>query len=495
MKSRSIVTRALMTGVASLAFVVTSVMEVRAEIVTVQGANGADAIDGDPDVPSTGGKSATATAGSTQPVTDASNSAFATGGNGGNGGSDLFNNPGSPGGAATATAATTVTFGSAEADAKATGGNGGNYGPGVGTSSNGNGGYASASSTARTSGSGDAWSSADATGGATGTGDYGFAGAADAAAVAAAEGGGKATAAAVATGGICNTACGTILNSANATSTAETVNGATASALSTATSGNSGGSILPPQGQASSTAKTSFAGASVKSTATALIGNPSPYSDGVVASTNAIAEGGSGQAFVNPGRTAYAFSTAHPDKAYAASLIDDASHVASALLGPNDMVLGTAILGANNVSDSVGGTNQYSVSSTFDFGYGGDLMLGLIDDQVSGFADGQGFQSMEFTTMADGAEILDRTFTSLAVAESFFHDDIIDLGSDFGPNIDLTFGYTLVADGSGGFGFDFAIGGPVPEPTTWAMMLAGFAGLGFAGYRSTRRSAAAGLQA
>ena len=29
-----------------------------------------------------------------------------------------------------------------------------------------------------------------------------------------------------------------------------------------------------------------------------------------------------------------------------------------------------------------------------------------------------------------------------------------------------------------------------PEPSTWAMMLAGFAGLGFAGYRASRRAAA-----
>ena len=45
-------------------------------------------------------------------------------------------------------------------------------------------------------------------------------------------------------------------------------------------------------------------------------------------------------------------------------------------------------------------------------------------------------------------------------------------------------------DGSGGFGFDFAVGGAVPEPSTWAMMLAGFAGLGFAGYRASRKSVA-----
>jgi PEP-CTERM motif len=31
----------------------------------------------------------------------------------------------------------------------------------------------------------------------------------------------------------------------------------------------------------------------------------------------------------------------------------------------------------------------------------------------------------------------------------------------------------------------------VPEPSTWAMMLLGFGGLGFAGYRHARRSGAA----
>jgi hypothetical protein len=35
----------------------------------------------------------------------------------------------------------------------------------------------------------------------------------------------------------------------------------------------------------------------------------------------------------------------------------------------------------------------------------------------------------------------------------------------------------------------------VPEPSTWAMMLIGFAGLGFAGYRRTKRKADVALSA
>jgi hypothetical protein len=155
------------------------------------------------------------------------------------------------------------------------------------------------------------------------------------------------------------------------------------------------------------------------------------------------------------------------------------------------MVFGTAILGANYATDGGGACLTYSATSTFDFAYGGNLQLGLIDDQHAGFPGGLGFQSMEFTILDNGVEILDLTFESLAVAESFFDDSVIILGSNLGPNIDLTFGYTLVADGSGGFGFELAIGGAVPESSTWAMMLIGFGGLGFAGYRRAREPRAA----
>jgi hypothetical protein len=42
-----------------------------------------------------------------------------------------------------------------------------------------------------------------------------------------------------------------------------------------------------------------------------------------------------------------------------------------------------------------------------------------------------------------------------------------------------------------GFDLGVALSNSVPEPSTWAMMLVGFAGLGYAGYRRAREPRAA----
>jgi hypothetical protein len=179
------------------------------------------------------------------------------------------------------------------------------------------------------------------------------------------------------------------------------------------------------------------------------------------ATANAIAQAGSsGQAFVNSGQTAFAFSTGLPDKSYATMLIDGASNVANALLGPRDEIFGTGILGANYAADGVGESFTYSSSSTFDFARQGgahpsDLLLGLIDGEQTGFMAGSGFQSMTFDIIANGVEIVDATFRSLSAAESFFRDDVIDLGPSLGPNVDLTIAYSLMANGTGGVRFRF----------------------------------------
>ena len=328
--------------------------------------------------------------------------------------------------------------GPATAAATANGGNGGaSYYDFVG---GGDGGGGTATATAIANKGGSAEATANAAGGAGGGSDYGRNGA---------------------------------QGSANATSTARTGDGAIAQAQSTA---------FGSSGQAQSTAQTDFFNLKqVRSVATAQVGS--------TATTNAIAQaGGSGQAFANPGQTAYAMAVGIPNKAYVTTLVGGASNVASALLGPRDMVFGSAILGANYAPDGGGESHTYSAAATFDFGYHGDLLLGLIDNQANGFDKSLGFQSMEFYVLnvTDGSTVLDVTLGNLSVAESFFRDLVLKLGSYSGPAVDLTFGYNLTADGSGGFGIDFAVGGAVPEPSTWAMMLLGFAGLGYAGYRRAK---------
>jgi hypothetical protein len=50
--------------------------------------------------------------------------------------------------------------------------------------------------------------------------------------------------------------------------------------------------------------------------------------------------------------------------------------------------------------------------------------------------------------------------------------------------------FTQVAFSSTANAFEFSLGSPVPEPSTWAMMGLGFAGLGLMGWRKTRQTAA-----
>ena len=282
--------------------------------------------------------------------------------NGGNGGN----------GAANATA-TTMSGGAAAATATATatggvGGGGGGGNTSVPGGNGGNGGNGTANATATAMGGGAAMATATATGGAGGT-----------------------ASAAPGTNGVGGTG--------NATASATTSRGARAQALATAT-----GSPASAQ----STVATSLGRVSLAQTFASA-------STASKATTNAIAQGGAGQMLVNPGQSAYAFATALPGKSYSTALIGGASMVADALLGPGEAVFGTSILGANLSGDG-SAADTYSASSTFDFAYRGDLVLGLIAPLDGAPTD---FQKIDFTVTVDGTEALTRSFTSLATADAF----------------------------------------------------------------------------
>jgi hypothetical protein len=53
------------------------------------------------------------------------------------------------------------------------------------------------------------------------------------------------------------------------------------------------------------------------------------------------------------------------------------------------------------------------------------------------------------------------------------------------------FDRVVAASSSNSFEFDNVVAGGVPEPSTWAMLLLGFAGLGYAGFRRSKRTISA----
>jgi hypothetical protein len=222
---------------------------------------------------------------------------------------------------------------------------------------------------------------------------------------------------------------------ATATAISSTEGGVTAIAGASATGGIGGDGLgSPGAANASSTATTSLAGISVQSDAVASSG----IYGGVPVATFAVAQVGSGQSVLNLFDSAGVVSTILPGKAYAATAIGDANDVADALLGPHDKIFGIAILGADFSED--GGFGSGSATATFDFTYHGDLILGEADDNT-----------------------------------------VTNLGANVGS-------LTLYGPPSGAPAV-YVIGAVIPEPSTWALMLLGFAGLGFAGWRGQRKAA------
>jgi hypothetical protein len=130
-----------------------------------------------------------------------------------------------------------------------------------------------------------------------------------------------------------------------------------------------------------------------------------------------------------------------------------------------------------------GGALTYSAEADFKFTTMApeEFYLTLLDNNHAGV----GFDSLELKIDVNGTDYLTLDTDSLNFAEGFFANNRLDLGTLGAGSQSVDISYMLTASLLGA-GFGFSYDTSVPEPSTWAMMLLGIAGLGFAGFRRAR---------
>jgi hypothetical protein len=421
-------------------------MSAHAGTVTIAGANGANGAQGKP-----GGAGAAATATSTS--SNSSNTATATGGNGGAGGPggsgvDYLPRPGAGGhgGAASSTAIASNTMGPASATATSTGGNGGRGGLPIACIHScipgavGGGGVASAISSATGGNTGTVTSDAIASGGAAPIGYN-------------------------------NPAAGTASAGASASSKGSGLVEANASAFDP--SKFTGEYYLETGDRASATAS-------------------AQNKNGGIVTTASAPRGGTASALSSAGVFTAAMG-AIPESLVTIS----AGHaVSDAALTPG----GGKTIGVGAMSIGYGGTSfaiTYDATAVFNFktSAGNALDLTILADNSSANPAGLGFDSGLLWVDVSG-DVQSFPLASLSAAETFFAPEhslqlgkLVEGPQSIEVQYSLTFNPGTSAAPGDGFGFTYELVDPprsatVPEPSTWAMMLTGLAGLGLVGLRS-----------
>jgi hypothetical protein len=135
-------------------------------------------------------------------------------------------------------------------------------------------------------------------------------------------------------------------------------------------------------------------------------------------------------------------------------------NVGAVFNAPATVDFGTGALGAEYNQNAAG-----AVTYTSSIGYeinpatlpAGTLDLGLVNDTVNG----SGFTDLTFKVAVNGATLIDQNFTTVAAADTYFTDDLQNLGPWAAPDSDLEVTVSLTATllGAGnGYGVDFTLG-------------------------------------
>ena len=149
-------------------------------------------------------------------------------------------------------------------------------------------------------------------------------------------------------------------------------------------------------------------------------------------------------------------------------------------LGYSGSLSGTLFLTTSNTLDAVGGYNITGISGTF----GGNTITSLLNNPLQPNHSENSSFTWDNVLFPTSAIAFDRYGVAFSTAQGTFN--IFDAIADGGTtNTKTPYGLIVGSTGVETFGIDTPVS-PVPEPSTWAMIILGFLGMGLA-YRNKTR--------
>lgn len=170
-------------------------------------------------------------------------------------------------------------------------------------------------------------------------------------------------------------------------------------------------------------------------------------------------------------------------------------------------VLGTGVHAAG--IEALIDDNPTVLTTSGEFSFATDSAQRLLLGFVSSTFAGAGFDALDLTISNNGVTLLSQSFATLAAANLFFNDHVVDLGLFGAGNQHLVINSSMTYAQQGAYAFNYVLGGgssfntsalgvamldnvsAVPEPSAWLMMSLGMGGMLLVARRRRKAASAA----
>ena len=259
---------------------------------------------------------------------------------------------------------------------------------------------------------------------------------------------------------------------------ASAVSGVNVSSTANATGGAGGiGTLGDGHPQVQGTAGTANATASASAVGSGIaLANSTAVGSGGAAVATSTSSGPSGQSIVASATSPLGGATANAvtQTSFGGAVSSpSALNAGQSFSVTNAVVAGPVTTAVGSMGAAYGGTGQsltYQESANF-ITNNSVFVVGLLNSASLG----NGFDSAVFDIDVNGNVFDTKSFNSLASAQTFFSNDLIDVSLSSGANdVELLLDETMSS--AEGFSFGYAAVSAAPLPASWIMMLTGLAG-------------------